>query len=139
MSWTESTVLIFEQSFKGLMCYIIAVYNLTMELHANSSVLQAIEESRISVIVFSSNFDASTWFFQEMGKIFECRKTIEQRFVPLFYNVDPSYVRYRKGMFGEAFEDLIARSILTKDESICYRKALIEAADVKGFSVMSSR
>jgi hypothetical protein len=35
-------------------------HHLTIDDHTNSSVLQAIEVSRISVIVFSSNFDAST-------------------------------------------------------------------------------
>lgn len=107
------------------------------EDHTNSSVMQAIKESRSSIIVFSSNFVPSTWFLKEMEYIMECRRTIAQLVMPVFYDVDPSDVRRQKGMWGEAFEDL-AHSTLMKDEQMRYRAALTEAASISRYCIARS-
>ncbi|MCH96745.1 TMV resistance protein N-like [Trifolium medium] len=110
--------------------------NLTSGDQTNFS---AIEASRTSIIIFSSNFDASTWFLEELEQILECGRTIGQVVLPVFYVVDPSDVRRQVGIFGKAFEDLIAQRILTNNESMRYKEALIEASSIAGFLVMSSR
>lgn len=64
--------------------------------------LEAIEQSKISVIVFSKNYATSTWCLDELVKILECQKSLGQMVLPIFYDVDPSEVRKLEGSFGEA-------------------------------------
>ena len=68
-----------------------------------AELLEAIESSRISIIVFSKNYTSSTWCLNELVKIFECRKK-GQTVLPIFYKIDLSVVRNQKGKFGEALE-----------------------------------
>ncbi|XP_027932727.1 disease resistance protein RLM3-like [Vigna unguiculata] len=54
----------------------------------------AIEESRISVVVFLKIYAESWWCLKELEKIMECHRTIGQMVIPVFYDVDPSEVRH---------------------------------------------
>jgi hypothetical protein len=119
----------------GLVVY-INHNNLTSGDQTNFS---AIKASRSSIIIFSSNFDASRWFLEELEQILDCGRSIGQVVLPVFYAVDPSDVRRQIGIFGKAFEDLIAQRILTNNELTRYKEALIEASSIAGFLVMSSR
>ncbi|KAL7207942.1 hypothetical protein ACSBR1_029821 [Camellia fascicularis] len=69
----------------------------------SSELLKSIEGSRISIVVFSRNYASSRWCLDELVKIIECKKTIGQLVLPIFYDVDPSHVRHQTGYFGEAF------------------------------------
>ncbi|WJX43245.1 hypothetical protein P8452_30376 [Trifolium repens] len=115
----------------GLVVY-INHNNLTSGDQTNFS---AIKASRSSII---SNFDASRWFLEELEQILDCGRSIGQVVLPVFYAVDPSDVRRQIGIFGKAFEDLIAQRILTNNELTRYKEALIEASSIDGFLVMSS-
>ena len=68
----------------------------------STELLEAIESSRISIIVFSKNYASSTWCLDELLKILEC-KNKGQVVLPVFYKMDPSDVRNQNGKFGEAF------------------------------------
>uniref|UniRef100_A0A2K1R5T8 TIR domain-containing protein n=1 Tax=Populus trichocarpa TaxID=3694 RepID=A0A2K1R5T8_POPTR len=69
----------------------------------STELLQAIQKSRISVIVFSRNYANSRWCLEELVKIMECRRSFRQLVFPIFYDVDPSDVRKQTGSFAEAF------------------------------------
>ncbi|XP_068479782.1 TMV resistance protein N-like isoform X3 [Phaseolus vulgaris] len=69
----------------------------------------AIEQSRISVVVFSKNYAESWWCLKELEKIMECHRTIGHVVLPVFYHVDPSEVRHQRGDFGEAFRRLSSK------------------------------
>ncbi|KAL0005652.1 hypothetical protein SO802_013213 [Lithocarpus litseifolius] len=92
---------------------------------------EAIESSRISIIVFSKNYAFSTWCLKELVKILEC-KTKGQIVLPIFYKVDPSEVRNQKGKFGEA---LTKHETKFKDkmEVQKWRIALHEAGNIGGW------
>ncbi|KAF8014120.1 hypothetical protein BT93_H0073 [Corymbia citriodora subsp. variegata] len=65
------------------------------------SLEQAIESSRIAIVVFSPNFAASTWCLQELTKILEIHDSKGQLVWPVFFHVDPSDVRKQTGIFAE--------------------------------------
>ncbi|XP_070677021.1 toll/interleukin-1 receptor-like protein [Malus domestica] len=49
------------------------------------ALLKAIEESRISVIVFSEKYASSRWCLDELVKIIDCKKSNQQMVIPVFY------------------------------------------------------
>ena len=55
--------------------------------------LQAIQRSRVCIIVFSKDYASSTWCLDEMATIANCRAEFKQAIFPVFYDVDPSHVR----------------------------------------------
>ncbi|XP_025616767.1 toll/interleukin-1 receptor-like protein [Arachis hypogaea] len=77
-------------------------------LHEGDSItfllLRAIEESCLLLVVFSENYASSKWCLQELVKIMECKKEFGWLVIPVFYNVDPSHVRYQLGSYSEAFK-----------------------------------
>ncbi|CAI8594231.1 unnamed protein product [Vicia faba] len=107
--------------------------------HISTSLVKAIEDSRVSVIVFSTNYADSRWCLDELVKIMECRRTIGQVVLPVFYGVDPSEVRHQTGQFGQAFQTLLNRMNQEHSLSQKWRDALLEAAGLAGFVVLNSR
>ncbi|XP_050274906.1 disease resistance protein RML1B-like isoform X5 [Quercus robur] len=98
----------------------------------SDKLFEAIESSRISIIVFSKNYAFSTWCLKELVKILECKKK-GQIVLPIFYKVDPSEVRnHQKGKFGEA---LTKHETKFKDkmEVQKWRIALHEAGNIGGW------
>ena len=67
----------------------------------SAELLNAIESSMISIIVFSKNYAFSTLCLDELVKIIE-RKKKGQIVQPIFFKVEPSEVRNQNGNFGEA-------------------------------------
>jgi hypothetical protein len=68
----------------------------------SKELLETIESSMISIVVFSKNYASSTWCLDELVKIVECRKNNGQLVLPVFYKVDPSEVRKQDRDFGVA-------------------------------------
>ncbi|CAK7322475.1 unnamed protein product [Dovyalis caffra] len=99
------------------------------------SLLKAIEESKLSVIIFSENYASSKWCLEELEKILEWRKNNGQIVVPVFYLVDPSHVRNQNGSFGDAFARLIEEKALAMDKVQSFRNALNDAANLSGWGL----
>ncbi|PWA82508.1 toll/interleukin-1 receptor (TIR) domain-containing protein [Artemisia annua] len=94
------------------------------------ALLEAIEESNIAVIVFSKNYADSSWCLDELVHIMKCREDMGLTVFPVFYDVDPSEVRYQKRKFGEAFSKQEMKNV-TKAE--LWRKALVAASNISGW------
>ncbi|XP_021833875.1 TMV resistance protein N-like [Prunus avium] len=97
------------------------------------SLLQAIEESKLSLIVFSKNYASSTWCLDELAHILECEKRNRQIVIPIFYGIDPSQVRKQQESYGDAFAQLEERFEDSTDKLLKWRNALKEAANMSGF------
>ena len=65
--------------------------------------LQAIQDSRLSIVVFSKDYASSTWCLDEMAAIDESGGTLKQGVFPVFYDIDPSHVRKQSGVYEDAF------------------------------------
>ena len=95
---------------------------------------KAIQESKISLVVFSKNYASSTWCLDELVMILERRK-MGQIVVPVFYDIDPLNVRKQTYTYAEAFARHEERFYRETDRVIKWRGALTEAANLSGWSL----
>ncbi|KAL6221938.1 hypothetical protein ACLB2K_005330 [Fragaria x ananassa] len=96
------------------------------------ALIQAIEQSKISIVVFSENYASSKWCLDELVKILDCKKKIQQIVLPVFFKVDPSDVRNHRGSFGEGLANL-ERKFKDKDQVQEWKTTLFQAASLLGW------
>ncbi|XP_011013099.1 PREDICTED: TMV resistance protein N-like isoform X2 [Populus euphratica] len=96
--------------------------------------LRAIQESKISIVVFSKGYASSRWCLNELVEILKCKNRKPGQIVlPIFYDIDPSYVRKQNGSFAEAFvkhEEHFEEKLVKE-----WRKALEEAGNLSGWNL----
>lgn len=97
------------------------------------TLLQAIEESRIFIAIFSPNYASSTFCLTELVTILECSMSQGRLFLPVFYDVDPSQIRNLTGTYAEAFKKHEERFGDDKDKMQKWRDALHQAANMSGW------
>ncbi|XVF65339.1 hypothetical protein PTKIN_Ptkin09bG0240100 [Pterospermum kingtungense] len=103
----------------------------------SSELLKAIEESKISVVVFSKSYASSRWCLDELVKIIDCRNTTGQIVFPIFYDVDPSDVRKQVGSFADSFSKHEQRFKDQKERIEKWREALTVAGNLSGYDLRS--
>ncbi|XP_042752827.1 disease resistance protein RUN1 [Lactuca sativa] len=96
------------------------------------SLMKAIGESYISIIIFSENYADSSWCLEELAYIMNCRETRGQIVIPLFYDVEPSELRKQKQKYGEAF---LKHELENKTKVESWRKALVDASNLSGWDI----
>ncbi|MED6180976.1 hypothetical protein PIB30_014955 [Stylosanthes scabra] len=96
----------------------------------SSTLLRAIEQSYISLVVFSENYASSIWCMEELVKIIECMKQYQRIVIPVFYNINPSDVRHQKGTFAEAFD--LHKEKYKEENMQRWRSVLNETANLSG-------
>ncbi|XP_031261813.1 disease resistance protein RRS1-like [Pistacia vera] len=111
-------------------------YDLERGDEISQALLNAIEESKIAVIIFSKGYATSRWCLEELAKIIEGKKAGDL-IVPIFYHVDPSNVRNQKRTYEEAF--VRHEKIQSLEKVMRWRNALREAANLSGFDSSNSR
>ena len=118
-------------NLKGIITFID--YELPRGDEISAKLLEAIESSRSSIIVFSENYASSTWCLDELVNILKFRKN-GKMMLPIFYKVDPSEVRDQKGKFGEALakHDEKFKNNVKKVQR--WREALKEAGSISGLT-----
>ncbi|XP_004298207.1 PREDICTED: TMV resistance protein N-like [Fragaria vesca subsp. vesca] len=98
----------------------------------STALIQAIELSKISIIVFSKDYASSKWCLDELVKILDCKKSNQQIVLPVFYKVDPSDIRNHRGTFRVGLAKL-GRKFKDKDKVQEWKNALSKAARLSGW------
>ncbi|KAL5565377.1 hypothetical protein UlMin_028541 [Ulmus minor] len=93
--------------------------------------LKAIEESEISIIIFSKNYASSSWCLDELVHILKCKKEKARIVLPIFLGIDPSHIRKQKSSYAEAFVGHEERFEMEKVRE--WRRALTDAAGLSGW------
>ncbi|KAJ9551373.1 hypothetical protein OSB04_015418 [Centaurea solstitialis] len=108
--------------------------NLERGKEIGKELIEAIEDSRFHVIVFSKNYASSSWCLDELVKIMECQEmTTEHIVYPIFYDVEPTHVHKQSGEFGKAFSEQE-----NYEDAEKWRKALIKAASFSGWDLSTT-
>ncbi|KAG7945089.1 hypothetical protein I3843_15G135500 [Carya illinoinensis] len=95
------------------------------------ALLKAIEESKISVIIFFKIYASSSWCLDELLKILECKESKQQKVLAVYYKVKPSTVRHQKNSFKNAFAEHEKRFDDAKVQR--WKTALNQTAGLCGF------
>ncbi|KDP34368.1 hypothetical protein JCGZ_11251 [Jatropha curcas] len=103
----------------------------------SSALIKAIQQSRISLIVFSKRYASSRWCLDEVTEIINCKNTIGQIVIPIFYDVDPSDVRRQTGPFQQAFDRHEKRFREEMEKVKKWRVALEDAGKLSGFALQN--
>ena len=105
----------------------------------SAALIKAIEESHVSIVIFSENYASSKWCLNELKKILECKKYKEQIVIPVFYNIDPSHVRKQTGSYKQAFTKHKRDLKHNNDKLEKWKSALTEAANLVGWDSQNYR
>ncbi|CAJ2673308.1 unnamed protein product [Trifolium pratense] len=100
----------------------------------SSSLIKAIEASKISIVVFSKKFAHSAWCLDELVTILKCKKTKNQQILPIFYKVEPSDVRHQKNSYERGMAKQVKRFGDDFDKLKKWRSALFEVASLSGIT-----
>ncbi|XP_050369388.1 disease resistance protein Roq1-like [Argentina anserina] len=101
-------------------------------LDISSELYEAIEDSKVSIVVFSHNYAFSKWCLDELVAILRCKESKQQTVYPIFYKVDPSDVRHQTGSFGKALARHECKFKDRLDKVVRWREALTKAANLSG-------
>jgi hypothetical protein len=98
----------------------------------SSSLSNAIEASRISIIILSENYASSTWCLDELVKILECKQSKNQLVWPIFYKVEPSNIRKLENNYGESMTKHEQQFGSASERLQKWRSALFEVSNLSG-------
>ncbi|KAK3417813.1 hypothetical protein EUGRSUZ_H03785 [Eucalyptus grandis] len=100
------------------------------------TLLQAIEQSRISIPILSKGYASSVWCLKELVKMVECRKTKGQKIMPIFYDVAPAEVRYQTRSYKEAFDSHKNKNRHDEGTMCEWKAALKEVSSLDGWNLL---
>ncbi|KAL9316649.1 hypothetical protein ACSQ67_017650 [Phaseolus vulgaris] len=103
----------------------------TNDTNISPSALKAIQESKISMVVFSQQYASSSRCLDELVAILDCRMKSDQLVWPIYYGVDPSDLVTHEGRFGQAMcrvEEKYSTERINK-----WREALVQVGQLSGW------
>ncbi|KAI9127003.1 hypothetical protein K1719_001562 [Acacia pycnantha] len=107
--------------------------------HIAPVLLKTIEESEISLIIFSKDYASSTWCMDELVHIMKCRDKYGRIVIPVFYHIDPSNIRKQNGSFGDGFAKLKFRFQHNNKKVQEWKNALIQSIKLSGWDSKNIR
>ncbi|XP_031389580.1 uncharacterized protein LOC116202239 isoform X2 [Punica granatum] len=100
--------------------------------------LEAIEQSRVSIPIFSKGYASSKWCLKEVAKMVECMSTKKQKIIPIFFDVAPDQVRQQTGSYDEAFSMHMESMKFSTEMIKEWRDALTKVGALKGRDLTSN-
>ncbi|XP_057414894.1 disease resistance protein RUN1-like isoform X3 [Lotus japonicus] len=97
--------------------------------------VQAIKDSRVSIVIFSKDYAKSTWCLDEMATIADCSKELKQTVFPVFYDVDPSHLRKQDGVCHIAFASHFRKFKDDPGKVYRWQRAMTSLASSAGWDV----
>uniref|UniRef100_A0A1J3I432 ADP-ribosyl cyclase/cyclic ADP-ribose hydrolase n=1 Tax=Noccaea caerulescens TaxID=107243 RepID=A0A1J3I432_NOCCA len=98
-----------------------------------SVLFDRIEQSKMSIIVFSENYANSTWCLEELWKIIQCRANSGHGVIPIFYKVKKSDVENQNGSFEAPFQSPKESFKGDGSKIEAWKEALSTASNILGF------
>ncbi|KAL2327967.1 hypothetical protein Fmac_021394 [Flemingia macrophylla] len=130
--------------FGGLSKNGIEAFRDNTHLHKGKSIapdlLEAIQASRIFIVVFSKKYASSTWCLRELAHICNCIEKSPRDVLPIFYDVDPSEVRRQSGCYKTAFaehEERFRKDKKMMEEVQVWRETLTKVANHAGWDIQN--
>ncbi|XP_028807422.1 disease resistance protein RPP4-like [Neltuma alba] len=102
----------------------------------SQSLIEAIQNSSISVVVISKDYASSKWCLNELLEILRCKRQQAQIVVPIFYEINPSDVRKQRGAYEKAFAEHLEKNLEKVEE---WRQALFDIANLAGWDSRNYR
>jgi len=100
---------------------------------SQTHVTEAIEKSRLSIIVLSENYAYSSSCLDELVMILDNMKTRNQLVWPIFYKVEPSDIRHQKNSYEKAMNEHENKFEKDSQKVKIWRPTLFEVANLKGW------
>ena len=98
--------------------------------------LKAIKESKYAIIFLSTNYAFSKWCLIELAKIVECMKKTRLTVLPVFYHVEPSYVRNQMSdNLAETFAKHVEETKVKTEDVQAWKAALKDVGGIAGWHV----
>nr|VDD04187.1 unnamed protein product [Brassica rapa] len=104
-----------------------------------SVLFDRIEQSKMSIIVFSENYANSTWCLEELWKIMQCREKSGHVVLPIFYKVRKSDVENQTGSFRTPFQNPKASFKGREHKVAAWKEALKTASNILGHVLPEER
>ncbi|XP_056159944.1 disease resistance protein RUN1-like [Syzygium oleosum] len=123
--------------YHGMVDAGIIVFRDNESLHVGKEIggelLQAIENSKIYVPIFSENYASSDWCLRELAYMVECtsKSNGNKEILPIFLNVEPADVKLKTNLYRQT---LSKRQKTSCTEAESWEKALMEVGKIKGWN-----
>ncbi|KAF8016455.1 hypothetical protein BT93_H1850 [Corymbia citriodora subsp. variegata] len=98
------------------------------------ALMEAIQDSRIAIIIFSEDYASSPWCLEEVMKIVECKEQRNLMVFPVFYKVKPQEVRTPRQSYQKAMVKHERKFGKDSDKVKRWKKALFDAGNLSGWN-----
>ncbi|XP_056162182.1 disease resistance protein L6-like [Syzygium oleosum] len=101
------------------------------------ALVQSIKQSRISIPIISKDYASSKSCLMELAQMVECKEADAQLIIPIFYDISPADLTYRRGCVGKSFRKHKRRGI---DREVIkkWKEALEKIAAIKGHDLRNT-
>ncbi|KAM7461845.1 hypothetical protein LguiA_029966 [Lonicera macranthoides] len=97
--------------------------------------VRAINDSKISIPIFSKNYAFKKWCLVELVQMVQCLESRGQKILPIFYDVKPDDVQYQLNSYEEAFRQHSRNPLYDKKVIQEWKDTLKKVGQLKGLEL----